>query len=356
MTINRRHLLKLTLGTTLAAPALLRNAYSQERALHIGVYNSQLGKVVERDIIPTFEKDYKCHIYTIEGATLSNIAALRTTRDNPRFSVMMMDDVGVQQAKQEGLIEQLDPEKIPNLANVYKRFLFEDSYGVAVSISAAGMFMNPTVETTKGLNSYAQLFDPKFKQRLILSSPKYTSSVLFVMFMASLATGKPIKEAQYLVDQGWDKLKELKPSVLTVFENEANVMMVPQGQADVGGIEYTKAIYPSTIKGIPITLAPMKEGFFTGINSITLAKNAPNPELGNAFINRMLDNDVMKLLAEQTVSAPSVKDISFNADIAEYLPYPESKMDDMQLVTPDWKFVNDKRAEILERYNQILSA
>lgn len=356
MNINRRNVLKLTVGSSLAMPALMRNAYSQERAVHIGIYNSQLGKVVQREIIPNFERDFKCRVYTIEGATLSNIAALRTTRETPRFSAMMMDDVGVQQAKQEGLIEKLDPAKIPNLENVYPRFLFEDSYGVAVSVSAAGMFMNPNAPTTKGLNSYEQLFDPKFKQRLILSSPKYTSSVLFVMFMASLATGKPIKEAQYLVDQGWDKLKELKPSVLTVFENEANVMMVPQGQADVGGIEYTKAIYPHTMKNVPITLAPMKEGFFTGINSITLAKNAPDPELGNAFINRMLDKDVMKLLGEQTVSAPSVKDITFGPDFEKYLPYPLSKMDDMQLVTPDWTFVNAKRGDILERYNQILSA
>ena len=43
---------------------------------------------------------------------------------------MMMDDVGMPQAKQEELIEKLDPAKIPNLARCYKRFLFEDGYGV----------------------------------------------------------------------------------------------------------------------------------------------------------------------------------------------------------------------------------
>src|SRR5437879_1198507 len=135
MKVNRRTAIKAAAGAALF-PTIVSRAWAQEKQLHVGVYNSALGKIVQKDVIPEFEAKHKCRIFTIEGATLSNIAALRATRTTPKFSVMMMDDVGIPQAKQEELIDRLDANKIPNLAKVYPRYLFEDGYGVGFSISS----------------------------------------------------------------------------------------------------------------------------------------------------------------------------------------------------------------------------
>ncbi|MBL8697643.1 MAG: extracellular solute-binding protein [Alphaproteobacteria bacterium] len=341
-------------AAALAFPTIVTSAKAQTKELHLGTYNSALGKLVQKEVIPAFEAKHKCRVFTIEGATLSNIAALRATRNTPKFSVMMMDDVGVPQAKQEELITKLDPAKIPNLEKVYKRFIFEDGFGVGFNISAAGMFYNPQV--TKNLTSYEQLFEPRFRKRILLNTPRNTQSVLMLIVATALATGKPLKEAQYLIDQGWDKLAQLKPNVLTIYDSEAMVLMVPQGQADVGGIDYAKSVYPHAAKGIPIDMAPLKEGFFTGINSMTLVKNAPEPELGAAFIDFMLQPSVIQSLSAQTYGAPSVEGITFTPEVAKYLAYPATKMDDMGLTTPDWNFIIPRRPAILERYNTVFSS
>lgn len=353
MKVNRRTAIKAAAGAALF-PTIVSRAWAQEKQLHVGVYNSALGKIVQKDVIPEFEAKHKCRIFTIEGATLSNIAALRATRTTPKFSVMMMDDVGVPQAKQEELIDRLDPAKIPNLAKVYKRFLFEDGYGVGFNISSAGMFINPQV--TKGLTSYEQIFEPKYKKRILLNTPRNTQSVLMLIVAAALATGKPLKDAQYLIDQGWEKLAQLKPNVLTIYDSEAMVLMVAQGQAEIGGIEYSKSIYPHAAKGVPLDMASLKEGAFTGINSMTLVKNAPEPELGAAFINHMLQPSVLQMLSSRTYGAPSVEGIEFAPDVARFLAYPESKMVDMGLFTPDWNFIIPRRAAVLERYNQLFTS
>lgn len=354
MRLTRRTLIKAGVSAV-AFPTIIGRAWSQDaRQLHVGVYNSALGKLIQKEVIPKFEAEFKCRVFTIEGATLSNIAALRATRDTPRFSVMMMDDVGIPQAKQEGLIGKLDADKIPNLAKVYPRYIFEDGYGVGFSISSAAMFINPQV--TKPLKSYEEIFDAKYRKQILLNTPKNTQSVLMLIVAASLVTGKPFKEAQYLVDQGWDKLATLKPNVLTIYDSEAQVLQVAQGQATIGGIEYSKAIYPHTAKGLPLDMTFPKEGAFTGINSMTIVKNAPEPELGAAFINRILDPAVAKMLSEQTLSAPSVGGIDFKPETAKYLAYPDTKATDLGLFTPDWNFIVPRRGPWLEKYNEVFTS
>jgi putative spermidine/putrescine transport system substrate-binding protein len=354
MSLTRRTLIKAA-ASAVAVPTIISRASAQDaKQLHVGVYNSALGRLIQKEVIPKFEAEFKCRVFTIEGATLSNIAALRATRDTPRFSVMMMDDVGIPQAKQEGLIDKLDASKIPNLEKVYPRYLFEDGYGVGFSTSSAAMFINPQV--TKPLESYEQIFDAKYRKQILLNTPKNTQSVLMLIVATALTTGKPLKEAQYLVDSGWDKLATLKPNVLTIYDSEAQVLQVAQGQATIGGIEYSKAVYPHTAKGMPLDMTFPKEGAFTGINSMTLVKNAPEPDLGCAFINRILEPSVAKMLSEQTLGAPSVSGIDFKPETAKFLAYPDTKAADLGLFTPDWKFIVPRRGPWLERYNQVFTS
>ena len=144
--------------------------------------------------------------------------------------------------------------------------------------------------------------------------------------------------------------------MLTIYDSEAQVLQVAQGQATIGGIEYSKAIYPHTAKGMPLDMTFPKEGAFTGINSMTLVKNAPEPELGCAFINRVLEPSVAKMLSEQTLSAPSVGGIDFKPETAKFLAYPDTKATDLGLFTPDWKFIVPRRGPWLEHYNQVFTS
>ena len=82
-------------------------------------------------IVPPFEAEFKCKVYTTQGVTLEQIALMRATRDNPKYSVMFIDDIGVELAKREGLIEKLPREQIPNMERVLSRFIYYEGYGAA---------------------------------------------------------------------------------------------------------------------------------------------------------------------------------------------------------------------------------
>ncbi len=151
-------------------------------------------------------------------------------------------------------------------------------------------------------------------------------------------------------------MEALKPNVLSTFENAATVMQVAQGQADIAGLSFSKSIYPYTVKGAPIDMCFPREGTFAGINCLTLVKGAPDRELGIAFINRMLDPAVQQGLAEATFAAPTISGLEFKPDVAKYMAYPEAKMDEMGIFSPDWTFINPIRSNLLEKYNQVFGA
>ena len=168
-----------------------------------------------------------------------------------------------------------------------KRFVFNDGYGAAFAMSSVGLVYNSA--TGKPLASYAELWEPRFRKRFLMTSPKSTQSLYLLIAALSVETGKPYAEAQYLIEKSWDKMEALKPNVLSIFETAATVMQVAQGQADIAGLSFSKSVYPYTVKGAPIDMCFPKEGTFAGINCLTLVKGAPDRELGIAFINRMLD-------------------------------------------------------------------
>src|SRR5437868_1372540 len=110
----------LTRRQAIAGAALplvsIRGARAAARSIQVGIYTAQQGEYVRKQIIPKFEADYECKVFTTEGVTLTQIAALRATRDNPKYSVMFMDDIGIELSKREGLIDPLPADKVPNLA------------------------------------------------------------------------------------------------------------------------------------------------------------------------------------------------------------------------------------------------
>ena len=348
--IGRRGLGK-TAAAALATPAILTpRAWAEGKSIYVGIYTAQQGEYVRKQIVPKFEADYKCRVFTTEGVTLSQIAALRATRTNPKYSVMFMDDIGIDLAKKEGLLDPLPVDKLPNLERVYKRFLFGEGYGAPFAISTGGLYYNP--QSDPKIKSYGDLWEDRFRKRVLMITPKFTQSIYMLVATASLVTGKPLKEAQYVLDTAWDKMAALKPNILTVYEAPATVMMVAQGQADVGAIEYSKNIYPYTVAGAPIDMVFPKEGTFAGINCLSFVKGAPEPELGAAFINRMLDPAVQQGLSEATLTAPSISGLNFKPDVAKYIAYPDTKMTDMGLFACDWAYINPIRPSLLEKYNQ----
>ena len=286
--MKRRSLVSGLVPALLAAPGILRSARAQTRTLQMGIWGGAQGEYIRKSVVPAFEAEHGCKVLLEEGVTLSQIARLRATKDNPKYSVMFIDPLGIELAKREGLIAPLPKAAMPNIANVYPRYVLEDGYGVAFGVTAAAMFYNPTKVKPPG--SYADLWDPSLKKRVTIIGVRNTPSAFLVIAAAAVATGKPLAEAQYLTDAAWPKLMELKPNVANLFESNIAATYVSGGEADIGAIDYSQYIYPYTAKGAPVDMAfpeggRLRRAQLPGDGQ----ERGPNPELTAAFMNRMLD-------------------------------------------------------------------
>src|ERR1700688_1380186 len=123
----RRRTLIAGAAAALAAPLITgRRAAAADRSITVGIYTGQQGDVVRKQIIPPFEAKHGCKVYTTQGVTLEQIALLRSSRSNPKYSVMFVDDIGIELAKREDLIEQLPRDQLPSMEKVLKRLVFYD--------------------------------------------------------------------------------------------------------------------------------------------------------------------------------------------------------------------------------------
>src|SRR6266849_3146114 len=106
--LSRRTLIRAAAATAALAPmGYVRNAWSQGKSIQMGIWGGPQGEFIRKTVIPAFEKDFGCKLLAEEGATLGQISRLRASKDNPKYTVMFVDDLGVEIAKREDLIAPL---------------------------------------------------------------------------------------------------------------------------------------------------------------------------------------------------------------------------------------------------------
>jgi putative spermidine/putrescine transport system substrate-binding protein len=358
--VTRRRFLRLGVAGSaimiggVTFPTIITPARGAEKTVKIGMYSNPLTELVKSTIIKRLEEQYRIKFLIDEGWTTDQLARLRATRQNPVHTMMWMDDIGVNIAKKEGLIDKLPEDKIPNLAKVFSRFLVEEGYGVGIEASTVALTYS-TRDLKEPPSSWAALWDPQFRGRVSVPSISGTHGLFLVMLAAALETGKPFQEAQYEPDAAFKKLAELKPNLHSIFTKNALIMAAfQQGEVVLAGPFYSGNIYPYIDKGLPANHIIPKEGGFTGLGCQTIVHGGPYPELGAVFINEILDPEMQAMMAKHLSDSPVVKGIQLPPEVLARTPYDSDK--DTALFLPDWEFINTVRPEWTERWNKVFSS
>jgi putative spermidine/putrescine transport system substrate-binding protein len=339
--VSRRSLLQGTSAGVLAliaAPAIVR---AQARELVVGGAASH--KVwVDPIVIPAFEKKYNCKIVYEGTRSLVNLEKMQKNKDRQYLSVVQMDDPVMILAVKEGVLEQLTPAKVPNLANLKPGTIHMDGMWANYLQPWCGIAYN-TKAMSAPPKSWADLFDPKYKGRIILPSLQNTEGLPNLFMAAHLETGKPIAEAQKDAAAAFNKLAKLKPNLLTVYTQMPQAFnLLEQGEAFMIASAQSSFALERKAAGAPIDIAAPREGVFPMPSGVAVVKGAPQMELALAYVNELLGADIQSKLVGPTYSLPT------NTAVAPPPGFPEGVV-----VHPiDWGHVAQERNGWVQRWDR----
>ncbi len=340
VTVNRRTLLAAAGAATaaLAAPRILR---AQGKEVVVGGAASHKN-FVETVIAPVVEKKLGCKVVFEGTRSLVNLEKMQKNKDKQYLSVVMMDDPVMIPAVAEGLLEKLTAAKVPNLAMLKPGTVHMDGMWCNYLQPWLGIAYNPKA-LKAAPTSWADIYDPKYKGRIILPSLQNTEGLANLFMAAHLATGKPMAEAQKDVDAGFKKLVTIKPNLLTAYTQMPQAYnLLEQGEGFMISSAISQVALERKASGAPVDIAVPKEGIFAMPSGVALVKGGPQPELAAGFINEMIGPEVQAKLSAITFSLPTNKDT----------PVPAGMPTGVTIHGVDWQFVAANRADWVKRWDR----
>ena len=240
---------------------------------------------------------------------------LTKVRTNPgAYDVVLINAAYTRQAKDEGLIDEIDTSDIKNFADVAPNMASNEDlvpggevYGVAWTWGLTSFAVN-TQKVNPSPTSIQIFWDEKYKGKV-----GWRDDPLESVQFAALATGQNINNINDL-DAVKAKLADLMPQIKTFWgsENDWNQFMAA-GDFVVAPF-WSGSAGRSISKGLPISFVVPQEGAIGWLDGLSIPSSSKNKAAARAFIDYMIDPEFYVKWAAG--GAPA----SANAKAADALP------------------------------------
>ena len=345
--ISRRDFLKSAGGATIAAGApWVATGARAAGTLNVVLNQGLLAKLWIDELHPAFQKETGATINVQQSVTANMLGMLRTQRDNPP-DLMQFSEAGVFVAAEDGLLRAHNPKNIPNWASLRPAFQLAGNFSAGV-IDAVNTIYYNTAQQKTAPKSWAEMWALPNKGRIAIPPITWNSGVRMVTTAAQIATGKPMKDAQYDLEAGIRHLAKLKEQGVVVYTGAPQAIQMLQSGAPPLVPFYGLFINPVVDGGAPIAPATnMAEGKHGEIVGLNMPAKAKNVELGEQYINMSLSKAFQGKIDSVLRSLAANKDVPPSPRTLELLGPVEN------ITYADWKFLAKNRPKLTEMWNGV---
>ena len=331
-------------GFMFAASALVAASANAAVELTVIVYGGSFEAGWKKAVIEPFEAanpDIKVRIAT--GLTMETVAMMRAQKGEPKIDVVMMDEVGAAQAQAEGLYQPLDTKAIPNMAKLYPQFRTAgDPYTKFMYVSQVIAYDKRVVKSPP--QSYQDMWKPEYKGKIAIPNINTTHGTMFLMMAANMNGGSVQN-----IEPGFAAIKKLKPSILTFWNQHAQVSQLFT-QGDIVMTTWTSDRAQGLIdSGGNIGWTIPKESAYVIDSTIGIAKGTRNLDAAQKYIDFVLSERAQEANAKFTYLTPVNREAKLDAATAAKLPAGEATL--KRLLTADWGAVTKARPKWVDRWN-----
>ena len=309
LTLSRRLFLALAGASVFTS---LRSHRVGAAATELKVLNWQGYGTDEKWALEIFEK--QTGIKVVHDNFNSEQEMLTKLRTSPGvYDVVLMNNIYVMDAVNEGLVQPIDTGKIGNFADLTPalrdsdRFVKDGKHWAVAWVWGLTSFAINTDKVKEKPDTIEALWSPAHAGKV-----GWRDDALELIQMAALATGQDMN-APPDMDKVRAKLEALKPQIKTFWssEDEWNKYMAA-GDYDLAVYWSGSAARSKKAMKLPVDFIVPKEGAIGWFDGLTIAANAPNPDGAAKFIDFMVSPEFY-VRWDTDVGAPASANAKANA-------------------------------------------
>ena len=309
-------------------------------------YGGEYEEMMRKYVIAPFEKKFNAKVvFDAQGSSNQKLAKIRASKDQYTFDSCILTAGDVLAAGKEGLLEQIDESKIPEMKNLYEQARTGGrGFGPVVAFDGLVLVYNKK-KVAPAPDSWTVMWDEKYKGKVAISHAQEDKG-MFLLLLEAYRHGGNEKN----VGPGFESIRKLVPNVgawLTLspqyvpYLEREEVWLAPywNGRAQLYKDE-----------GLPIDVAFPKEGTMAVSNIWVVPKAAKNKDLAYKFINFYLEVEQQKAWAENIYYSPTNKNVKLAPETASRVIYGPDQISKMRL--PDAEVIAMERPKWVEQWNK----
>lgn len=295
-------------------------------------------------LVPAYEKASGGSVSLMPTMPLEIIAKTAAARNNPPFDVIVADEGTFAVAVQQGLIESIPSERLPNLKYLPEKFVDPNGLGVYVSAQVVGIAYN-TEKIKVAPTSWNDLLKPEYKGRVGVVGFGSAVGPVWLTEVAKMRGGSETN-----MEPAFAYLRELMPNIGAVASSPGQLAtLIQQGQVDICA-HYSNNVGDLQAKGVPVELARPDTGWGIVRTSMHIVKNSKEPALAAAYINAALDAGVQSQLADAPYYlVPTNVKVPYSKGLQHYAKS-AAELDTFKSI--DWVKLAPLRQAYVDRFNR----
>ena len=332
---TRRHLLAAAAIAAISCTAYAQDAVDVAKAKAEGklVWYTSTPIETGQKIVNLFEKEYGIKVEMFRSGGSAILRRFQQEMDAGRVAVDVLttsDPAAAALMTKKGMFVAFKPknfDKIPDAA--------KDANGnfIAQRLNLMTLYMrSDKVAAADEPATWDALTDPKYKGKMVMADPSFTSLLVSVVGMTSQT-------------KGWGYFEKLRANDVMIVQGNQQVSdMLKRGERliAVGALDSYAA--EDRAAGHPLKTLYPKDGVFVIPSPTSVVKGSPSQNAAKLFAEFMLSDAVQQLF-------PAEGGYSARADIAAPKGAPDMKS--IKINPVDYDYIQKESARIKKRFNEI---
>ncbi|QQY80404.1 spermidine/putrescine transport system substrate-binding protein [Keratinibaculum paraultunense] len=248
----------------------------------LNVYN--WGDYIDPSVIRDFEKEFNVKVNYNTFATNEDMY-VSIKKGGTSYDVAFPSDYMIERMINEGLLEKIDKENIPNIKYIEDRFLnleFDpnNDYSVPYMWGTFGIIYNKNM-VLEEVDSWNILWDEKYKDQILMLDSQRDSIAVALKKLGYSMNSRNIDE----LEEAKEELIKQKPLVYAYVGDEVKDMMI--GEEAALAVVWSGDAVAMIRENDNLEYVIPREGTNLWFDSMVIPKNSKNKELAEQFINFM---------------------------------------------------------------------